>query len=198
MAKLKGNRLLMASALAVVFFWIVAPLVPNPHLSTFFSLLIFATGSLTLTRYAKPTFRVVVRGERSQDEMGRGRGSHLAIYGTFLFAFGCICMGAYGLWWNYAGQPEEWIGSPASQFGRACLVAGFCMMVIGPSMTIAGFELPRRWWALLIVAAILIALGFYLGMQVHTFEAAEMSLPWQPPRLNLHRGQLPVAADLNL
>lgn len=179
MASLKDNRLLIAVALAVALFWAVAPFVPNPYLSSFFSLLILIAGTLTLFQYAWATFEVVVLHRRSDDEFGRGKGSHLAIFGIFLFAFGSVTSGAYGLWWNINGQPLDWIGSSPSQFGRACVFAGFCLMQVSPEVTTKGLEIKSRWWLIIIGATILIGIGFYFGLQVKVIETTDAMRAWK-------------------
>ena len=171
MADLKNNPLLWASIIVGAGYWVVAPLATNPLLSIIMAIAVMISASIALFEYAPEAWRVVVKKKRSDDE--RGRGSHLAIYGFFLFAFGSVFSGTYALTWSWYGQPIDWIGSPSANFGRFCHAVGFAMMQAGPAMKKEGFEVRRSWWITAIGAIILVLLGFYLGMQVKTFEMTE-------------------------
>lgn len=173
MHNLKNNRLLLVTLGLLALYWTVTPFVSNPFLSSFFSLLLLIFSTLTVAQYSVETWRILFMGLRSADELGRGRGSHLAIYGVFLLGLGSMMSGAYGLWWNVNGQPLSWIGSPASQFGRSMQVVGFILMQAAPEVTQQGLEIKKTWMAIVLGCAILIGIGFWLGLQVKLVEATD-------------------------
>lgn len=190
MGVLKSNPLLWAAIALVAFYWMASPFIPNPYLSSLFSLLLIISAALTFMQYAWQAVKILVYKDRSRDEYGRGKGSHLAILGIFLFSFGSVFSGFYGLWWNFNGQPIEWIGSAASQFGRGCHVLGFCLMQVSPEITKEGFAFKARWWIIATGSAILIAIGFYFGMQVKTIETTDALKAWRMQ--NIDRPPCPV------
>lgn len=163
--ELRNNPLLLGTFILGASYWIIAPLIENFYLSLFFAMAVTLSSAAALPELAINTFYILFFKKRSMDEQGRGRGSHLAVYGMFLFTFGSVFSGCYGLYWNINGQPTSWIGSAESQFGRACHTAGFILMQFGPTVTKEGFALDRRWWVTVISAAFLVAAGYYFGMQ---------------------------------
>lgn len=176
----KPNYLLVASMVGVAAYWITAPLVSNPYLSVFCSMLLMIGATLALIQYAPDAYRVVFKRWRSNDPGGRGRGSHLAIYGIFIIAFGSVFSGTYALWWATSGQPGSWIGSAAANFGRACHAIGFAMMQVSPNVTRTGVHFTRSWIAIAIGATILILIGFWIGVSVRIVEASDSMQPWRP------------------
>lgn len=170
MGSLKNNKLLWWTFGAAASFWIIAPFIPNPYLSSLLSLCLLGSACMTFYQYSQPAYRILFLQQRAKDELGRGQGSHLAVLGVFLFALGSAAMGVYGLAWNFRGQPPDWIGSAPSQFGRACHIAAFCLMQISPQITTDGIQIKGRWWVLFVASAIMICVGFYFGLQVRIIE----------------------------
>jgi hypothetical protein len=170
MGALRNNRLLIVSVVVVAFYWLIGPALPSPYLAGVLSLLLLIAGTLTLAQYIAPTYEILFHQKRSEDE--RGRGSHLAIYGIFLFSFGSVWAGGFGVLWNMAGQPPDWLGTAMSNFGRLCHIAGFFLMQVSPDVTKEGIELRGRWWLVTIGSIVLVGIGFWLGVQLRTFEAS--------------------------
>lgn len=181
MAGVKNNRLLWVTFAFAAAFWIVAPLVPNPYLSSSISFCLLGSAIMTFYQYSGPAYRILWRQERFS-ESGRGHGSHLAVLGIFLFALGSASMGLYGLVWNFNGQPPDWIGSAPSQFGRACHVAAFCLMQISPQITTEGLQVKFSWWVVAILATSILLIGFYFGLQVKIIETTDH---WRAVRIQL-------------
>ncbi|WP_155956602.1 hypothetical protein [Rhizobium sp. CF080] len=134
------------------------------------------TSCVALYEYAPEAWQVVVKQKRSADP--RGRGSHLALYGFFLFSFGSAFACAYSLSWLWYGQPNAWIGSPAANFSRFCHASGFALMQAGPALKKEGFVVRPTWWVTAIAAALLVLLGFYLGLQFKSIEVSDVR-EWQ-------------------
>lgn len=181
MAGLKNNRLLWVTFAFAAAFWIIAPLVPNPYLSSLISFCLLSSAIMTFYQYSAPAYRILWRQERYSED-GRGQGSHLAVLGIFLFALGSASMGLYGLTWNFNGQPPDWIGSAPSQFGRACHVAAFCLMQISPQITTEGLRIKFSWWVVAILATSILLIGFYFGLQVKIIETTDH---WRVVRVQL-------------
>ncbi|CCF19186.1 membrane protein of unknown function [Pseudorhizobium banfieldiae] len=175
----KPNYLLMASLSLVAAYWIFAPFVTNPYLSIACALMLLVSATLAMLEYAPETYLVVVKRWRSSDPEGRGRGSHLAIYGVFLISFGSVFSGAYGLLWAAAGQPPDWIGSASANFGRACHAVGFALMQASPNLTAKGLQFDKGWLSIAIGAVILILIGFYIGVSVNVVEMTESMRTWK-------------------
>lgn len=189
MAGIKDNRLLWVTFAIAAAFWIIAPFVPNPYLSSLISFCLLCSALMTFYQYAMPAYRILVLQERYSDG-SRGRGSHLAVLGVFLFALGSASSGVYGLWWNFNGQPPDWIGSVPSQFGRSCHVAAFCLMQISPQITTEGLQIKAGWWLIAAIATALVAIGFYFGLQVKIIETDA----WQITRVHLMAQDRPLCA----
>lgn len=179
MASIRSNRLLWLAFAIALAFWIIAPLVPNPYLSSALSFALLCSSVMTFYQYTPPAYRVLFYQERYYGPDG-GRGSHLAVLAVFLFAIGSAASGLYGLWWNFHGQPPDWIGSPQSQFGRACHIAAFCLMQVSPQITTDGFKIKAQWWVVAIISTVLLLVGFYFGMQFQTFETSDAFRSMRP------------------
>ena len=176
----KPNYLLVASMVGVAAYWIGAPFISNPYLSILCSMLLMIGATLVLIQYAPDAYRVVVKRWRSNDPGGRGQGSHLAIFGIFIIAFGSVFAGVYALWWAASGQPGSWIGSAAANFGRACHAIGFVLMQVSPNVTRTGIRFTRSWIVIAIGATILILIGFWIGVSVRIVEASTSERSWAP------------------
>jgi len=178
-ANIRNSRLLWLASLVGLAFRIIAPLVPNPYLSSALSFARLCSSVMTFCQYTPPTYRVPFRQQRHYGPDG-GRDSHLAAVAVFLFAVGSASSGMYGLWWNFNGQRLDWIGSAQSQFGRACHSAGFCLMQISPQITTDGLKIKTQWWVVAIISTALLLVGFYFGMQFQAVETSGASLISQP------------------
>ncbi|MEN5275740.1 hypothetical protein ABE527_02205 [Brucella sp. TWI432] len=179
MANVKNNRLLWLAFSIALAFWMLAPLVPNPYLSSALSFALLCASVMTFYQYTPPAYRVLFKQERHYGPDG-GRGSHLAVVAVFLFAIGSASSGMYGLWWNFNGQPPDWIGSAQSQFGRACHIAAFSLMQISPQITTDGLKIKAQWWVVAIISTVLLLIGFYFGMHFQAVETSGTSLLTQP------------------
>lgn len=176
MAKIASNRLLIVSAFVLIFYWVTASFTPNPYLSIANNVLLFTASGFGLWRYREKTMDILFKGERIEDSDG-GYGGYLAIYGIFLVFMGAFYGALYSSLWIYMGQPQDWIGSSYSQFGRFLTVCGFVCMASSPDITREGFILPDKLWAIIVVLIALFSAGFYLGTRVEDRSVLKPSCP---------------------
>jgi hypothetical protein len=168
-ARLKGNHLLVWTLLANVVYWLVGISTPNPYISSASSLALLVTSAGMFLRYAPHAFDVVVNGLRDQSEGGQG--SHLALYGATLIAAGSCYVGLFGFLWIMADQPETWLGTPMSGYGRAVMAAGFTLMALSPDTTPAGVKMPNFFLILLLIIAVAVG-SFFAGRKAAPPEQA--------------------------
>lgn len=168
-ARLKANQLLMWTLVANVFYWIAGAITPNPYVSSAASLLLLVTSAGMFMRYAPHAFDVVINGRRDTGEGGQG--SHLALYGATLIAFGSCYVGLFGFLWVMADQPTSWLGTAYSGFGRAVMSAGFALMAFSPDRSVSGVKLPSV--LLIVILLIVVAVGsFFAGRKAAPQEQA--------------------------
>jgi hypothetical protein len=158
------NSLLLWSIVAFVGYWSTSAALPGPYFTAAGSLSVLIFGGVTLMRYAPEAWHIVVHQRRNQDAP-EGDGSHLAAYGVTLIAAGCVYSGIFGLLWIFAGQPEAWLSTAASGFGRFVQAAGFGLLFFSPDVTKRGLALPPKLWLALIAAAIMMV-GVFVGVQI--------------------------------
>jgi hypothetical protein len=150
--KILDNRLLLNGLLLFAFYWLVAPLVPKPYVSSAMSLLSLSAGTLMFSRYAEQTWQILWHRERSE------AGSHYAILGASLVSLGVVYSGIYSLLWIYFGQPDDWTASATSSFGRGLVAVGFFLMAISPDTDNVGAGYPIGFWRSLgVLLAIILA-----------------------------------------
>lgn len=158
-ARLKGNHLLVWTLVANIVYWLVGVSTPNPYISSASSLALLVTSAGMFLRYAPHAFAVVVNGLRDTSEGGQG--SHLALYGATLIAAGSCYVGLFGFLWVMADQPNTWLGTPMSGYGRAVMAAGFTLMALSPDTTPSGVKMPNFFLILLLMIAV--AIGSFLA-----------------------------------
>lgn len=156
------NRILFWSLVFAAAYWISGLFIPGYH-STFASASLLVFGLIALSRYGPEAWKIVVQRHRlSQDD---GGGSHLAAYGVALLSAGAVYQGLFGVLWTWFGQPDEWIATPISGFGRFMMAAGFCLLFFSPDMEAHRLKLPGRLW-LIVGAIIALVLAFALGLRI--------------------------------
>lgn len=175
------NKLLFWSMMFVSIYWVSGAFVPNYH-STFASVFLLVFGGIAASRYVPEAWHVVIR--RRRNYANPGGGAHLAAYGVALLAIGAIYQGTFGVLWVWFGQPEAWIGTPVSGFGRYIMAAGFALLFFSPDMEAFRLQIPHRNW-LLIAGTIALIMAFYLGLQVGAAERSDMrsSIHYCPAKL---------------
>lgn len=174
MIKIASNRLLLVSIIVLVFYWATASLTPNPYLSIANNILLFFVSGMGLWRYRETVSSILFRGDRG-DSPDRGYGSYLAIYGIFLVFLGSFYGAIFSSTWIFMGEPQSWLGTSYSQFGRFLTVCGFGCMAFSPDLTKDGFILPDKLWATILVIIALLAAGFYVGTKVDTRESVSVA-----------------------
>lgn len=156
------NKLFFWSLIFASAYWITGVFIPTYH-STFASAMLLIFGAVALARYGPEAFRIVVYRHRNPDDAGGG--SHLAAYGVALLSAGSVYVGLFGVAWVMSGQPETWLATPVSGFGRYIMAAGFGLLFFSPDMEQHRLKLPGRAW-LLLACAVALILSFYLGLQI--------------------------------
>lgn len=172
-----NNTLLWGSLATLLFYATASALLPGQFVSSAVSFALLVFGAVTAQRYVPEAWDVVIHKVRGPNRDG----SHLAVYGVALLALGSVYVGAYGLLWVAMGQPDGWLGTPFSAFGRFMMTAGFALMFISPDVSKRGLRLPARTWVWALVALIALA-AFFFGVKVG---------PYLPD------GQFPIAKYLS-
>ncbi|PWE56742.1 hypothetical protein DEM27_10285 [Metarhizobium album] len=161
-----NNRLLLGTLVAIALYWLAGLVTPNPYLSSAMSLTLLVSGSITAFVYAPQTYRVVFQQQRDTvDDFGSY--SHLGVYGIMLLALGSCYVGLYGFLWVVLGQPDSWLGTATSGFGRAMMTAGFAMMTFSPIATRRVERMPNLVW-LVICGSLALFLAFLAGTRMPT------------------------------
>ena len=165
MKSILDNRLLFWSLAALLTYWTAAGVVPGQFMSSTASLMLLISGGVTFMRYADDAFAIVIRGRRNPASED-GDGSHLAAYGVTLLSAGSFYVGLFGLLWVFMGQPDGWLGSAVSGFGRALMGVGFLLLFFAPDVSRRKLRLPQWYWIALTFAAIMaLLIVFFLGVQ---------------------------------
>lgn len=179
------NPLLIFTVLALAAYWSIGWYVPNVIFSVAFSVLSFVMGAAICRIYGEAFFNVLVRRERSSD----GDGAHLGVLGVFSIALSFIWSGGFTLIWNLMGQPDTWLGTPASNFSRALLIAGCVCLYFAPSVTKQKVSIPSVTWLVIAVAAAFsagFAVALYVGQNdvgglFRSSHANYSTCPWDKP-----------------
>lgn len=156
------NPLLVFTVAALAAYWSLGWYVPNVIFSVAFSVLSFLMGAAISRVYGEAFFNVLFRRERS----GEGDGAHLGVLGVFSIATSFIWGGAFTFFWNILGQPEQWLGTPASNFSRLLLIAGCVCLYFAPSISKQRVSVPSVAWiiiALVTAASAGLAVGIFVG-----------------------------------
>lgn len=159
--KLK-NPLLLFTVAALTAYWTAGWYVPNTIFSVAFSVLSFLMGSAISWVYGRAFVNVLFHRERSTD----GDGAHLGVLGVFSIAASFIYGGGFTLAWNLVGQPEGWLGTPASNFSRLLLIVGCVCLYFAPNVVEQRVRVPTLTWAVIAIltaASAGIAVGLYIG-----------------------------------
>lgn len=160
MDRLLQNRLLLASLGAFALYWIIGLSLPGKFISVAVAVALFTFGALTFYQYTPSAYRILFRQERSD----HAKGSHLAAYGVWLIAAGAVWSGTFSVLWHWYSQPETWLSTPWSGFGRAMISGGFFLMYIAPEEAAEGIRINAPLWIAAAIATGL-ALGTVIGFQ---------------------------------
>lgn len=158
-----NNHLLIGTIAAVGIYWFAGFFVPDPYISSTASFALLTFGLITLLRYAPAAWQVIAHGKKLRDE--EKGGSHLAVLGTAMLATGSVYVGIFSLLWVIAGQPDYWLGTPSSGFGRAIMAGGFWLMYASPDVVRRDMRVPGLAWLTVIVLASVLT-GIFLGSQL--------------------------------
>jgi hypothetical protein len=168
-ARLKGNQLVFWTLLANAFYWLAGAITPNPYVSSAASLALLLSSAWMFLRYAPHAFDVVVNRRRDTGEGGEN--SHISLYGATLIAGGSCFIGMFGFLWVLAGQPENWLGTSISGYGRAVCSVGFAMMALSPDRTPSGVRMPNLIMIVLLIIAVAVG-SFFAGRKTVPQEQA--------------------------
>lgn len=156
------NHLLALSLIGFILYWTVGWYIPSLILSSSMAVFSVFIGAAILLKYAHGFWLVLFKGARSE----AGDGAHLAAIGIPSIAASVVYGGLYVLAWNAAGQPESWIGTPASNFARLLLIGGCVALYFTPDVRRDRLSLPAIiWFAAILITAVFTAfvLGVYVG-----------------------------------
>lgn len=173
------NKLLSLITLALAVYWTLGWYVPGLWLSTTLSIFSILVGLAILIKYFRGVYRVLIKGERS----GEDDGAHLAALGIPAIAASIIFGSMFTLSWNLAGQPPDWLGTPASNFSRLLLVGGCVAFYFTPDVQKQRLSLPSVIWLLLIMTTAVLSafiLEAYVG-DTRLINMRPISYPLCPP-----------------
>lgn len=160
---MQSKHLLRGTLAAVAVYWVAGWVIPDPYLSSTASFALLAFGIAVFARYVPAAWDVLFNNRRLYTD-GR-KGSHLAVLGVTMLAAGAIYIGVFGLLWVLADQPDHWLGTSASGFGRALAAGGFWLMYASPDVVNRDMRIPSLAWLFLVIAASTLS-GIYLGAQL--------------------------------
>lgn len=167
--RLKGNQLAFWLLAGNALYWLLGAVTPNPYISSAASLLLLISSAGMFLRYAPHAWDVVLNGKRDTGEGGQS--SHLALLGATMIAAGSCYVGLFGFLWIMADQPDNWLGTPMSGYGRAVMSAGFALMALSPDTSPSGVKRPNLF--LLVLLLIAVAVGsFFAGKKAAPKEHA--------------------------
>jgi len=148
-----GNHLLSISLALVTIYWMLASVIPNPHVSRAASLMVTISATAMTGRYLRDVYRILF--ERLRSDAEGGENAHLAVYGAFLVSLGTMWWGIYRLIFAYYGSPVSWLGNSFSGFGPAVVACGFILLFYSPDSIGPGIMVRTWFWQ---VTALIIAL----------------------------------------
>lgn len=155
------NKILFWSLVFASVYWITGVMWPSYH-STISSAALLVFGAVALSRYGPEAWKIVVQRHRLPKHEG---GAHLAAYGVALLSAGSVYVGLFGVLWVWNGQPDNWLATPISGFGRFMMAAGFCLLFFSPDMEKQRLKLPSQIW-LIVAGIVALLLAFALGLKL--------------------------------
>lgn len=165
--KIANNSLLLILLGFMSLYWLFGWYIPNLLLSGTVSIFSVLIGIAVIYRYSIGVYRVLWKGERSD----RGDGAHLAALGIPALAAGVVYGGAFNLIWTWMGNPETWIGTPMSNFGRVLQAIGFVGLFFSPDASRHRVSLSGAVWAIsILMTAVIVA--FLMGARLAGGEMA--------------------------
>lgn len=157
-----NNPLLALTIVSLAAYWSIGWFIPGVILSSSMSVFSVLIGASIIVRYSSGFYNVLFQGARSDREDG----AHLAALGIPSIAASIVWGGVWTLSWNISGQPDAWLGTPASNFSRVLLIAGCIALYLTPDVQRERLSLPGvMWLAAILVTAVFTAfiLGAYVG-----------------------------------
>lgn len=160
MAKIVNNRPLFWTVVANLTYWTLGPFIPSPWVSSAASLFLMLASANMFMTYAPAAYDVLFYGRRDRETGGER--SHIGVYGGALCSGGSCIVGLFGFLWVLAGQPDSWLGTVYSGYGRAVTACGFVLMAYSSAPRDPASSRARMIVAALLVTALAVA-SFYLG-----------------------------------
>lgn len=155
------NKLLFVVTVLLGAYWSLGWYVPGLWLSTTLAIFSVLVGLAIVVKYFRGVYRVLIKGARSEDEDG----AHLAALGIPAIASSVVYGGMFTLAWNLAGQPPDWLGTPASNFSRLLLVLGCVAFYFTPDIQRQQLKLSSVVWLVVIMTTAVLS-AFILGLYV--------------------------------
>lgn len=155
------NKLIFIVFVLLGAYWSLGWYVPGLWLSTTLAIFSVLVGLAIVVKYFRGVYRVLIKGARSEDEDG----AHLAALGIPAIASSVVYGGMFTLAWNLAGQPPDWLGTPASNFSRLLLVLGCVAFYFTPDIQRQQLKLSSVVWLVVIMTTAVLS-AFILGLYV--------------------------------
>lgn len=138
------DKVFISIAVLIGAYWFFFPMLPRPKGSDIISVFSVCAGVFLIYQYISAGIEILFRQER--------RDGWIAIMGALSVGIGVVFSGGYILVWNRLGQPEAWISSATSAFGRFLIGSGLFAMGISHEVEKIGGHYPREFWRAVIVA----------------------------------------------
>lgn len=159
---MKHNQLLFNICLGLAAYWSLGWYVPGVVLSVTLSVFSVLVGIAIVVKYFEGWSGVLFRGDRSRDHAH----AHLGAIGIPAIAASVVYGGVFTLFWNLAGNPPDWLGTPTSNFSRLLLVGGCVALYLTPDDQRDKLSLPSTIWLMILLVTAMIS-AFLLGAYVN-------------------------------
>lgn len=167
MRRMTSNRLLVGAGaflgayflLAITPFW-------SGSVNAVISGLLLVWGAFVMVSWGRDAYQVF--------KSGVVEGPQLALVGVTIVAAGSVYSGAFGVAWAIAQEPQSWLGTPFSAFGRYIMAIGFALQWFSPEVE-GDRTRPPRWWYFVGFVIFVALAAFALGTKWGDAKTADVS-----------------------
>lgn len=168
----KHNQLLFNICLVLAAYWSLGWYIPGVILSVTLSVFSILVGVAIIVKYFQGWAGVLFRGDRSKEHAH----AHLGAIGIPAIAASVVYGGLFTLFWNLAGNPPDWLGTPTSNFSRLLLVGGCVALYLTPDDQRDKLSLTSTIWLMILLVTAMLS-AFLLGAYVNEERPTFMSRP---------------------